>query len=269
MRRLTAMMGTYPKTEPLKSGAVPSPFDFDGIEVAQQGFRNAVRELKYDVTELALMTFLMAYEAGGPYVLLPFAMNGGDHHGSILCRAGSELTPRDLPGKTVAQRSYAQTTPAWVRGFLADEYGVRAADVRWLTQEDAHVAEYRDPPWAVRDDSGRGLDDLLLSGDADAIISGGKRAPDPRIRPLIPDPVTAAVEPVNHIVAIRREVAASEPETVREVFRLLTAIQDTRPVGFAAVRPALETAIRYAHEQRLITKRYAVDDLYGPVADAL
>jgi len=286
VKKLTAMMGTYPKTEPLKDGSISSPvvsLDFADISVAQKGFKAAVRDLEFDVTELALITFLLAYEAGKPYVLLPFVMNGGFHHKSILVRADSGLEPRDLPGKTVAMRSYSQTTPTWVRGILSDEYGVPAQDLRCVTQEGAHVAEYRDPEFAVRSTSDKSLVQLLLDGEVDAIIAGSGVADEPRIRTLIPEPKEAAlawhertgVVPINHMVAIRKQIADSEPEVVREVFRMLCASRpapgtpDLQPAGFENVGAALEMAVRFAFEQELISKKYSVEELYGGVLDVL
>jgi 4,5-dihydroxyphthalate decarboxylase len=291
MTPLSAMIGSYPKTAALKDHSVSSPLvqlDFAGIEVAQKGFKDVVRETKYDVAELAIVTFLLAHEAGRPYLLLPFVMNGGFHHKSILCRANSGLVPRELAGKNVAMRSYSQTTPTWVRGILSDEYGVRTPDVHWLTQEGAHVTEYDDPAWATRIDSGRGLAELLVSGEVDAIIAGSGLPGDLRIRTLIPQPDEAALEwyrrthvvPINHVVTIRKEIADSRPDVVREVFQLLVDSRaaagpqpssgpDLQPVGFGNVRTSIETAIRFAHEQELISKKYEVEELYGSVLGAL
>ncbi len=292
MKRLTAMLGTYQKTTPLKQGSISSPlveFSFADIDVAQRAFKDVVRKAKYDVAELALITFLMAYEAGKPYVLLPFVMNGGFHHGSIHCRTDSSLTPRDLPGRKVAMRSYSQTTPTWVRGILSDEFGVRQQDVRWLTQEGAHVEECVDPGWVSRTEDPRGLNELLLSGEVDAIIAGSGIPDNGSIRPLIPRPGEAArdwydrtnVVPVNHMVVMRKEIADSDGDAVREVFRMLGESRttgesalarpeiDLQPVGFERLQGALEMAIRFAHEQRIITKKYEVEELYGSVGRQL
>lgn len=290
--RLSAMMGSYPKTEPLKSGALASELlalDFAPVDTAQKAFKQVVREHRYDVAELAIMTFLQAFDQGQPYVLLPFVMNGHFHHKSILCRSDSDLTPQGLAGKRVAMRAYTQTTPAWVRGILGDEYGVRLQDVRWLSQEGAHVADYQEPAWVQRLDGGASLDELLLAGEVDAIISGGAREPDPRIRTLIPDAPAAALRwhqrtgaiSINHMVAVRREIAEERPGLVRELMRLLQAARaaagdlpapgaiDLQPVGFDAVRTSLELAVRYAHEQALIGRRHPVEQLYGAAAQAL
>lgn len=292
MKQLTAMMGTYPKTAPLKDGRISSPLvqlDFADIEVAQKGFKDVVRQEKFDVAELAIMTFLVAYEAEKPYVLLPFVMNGNFHHKSILCRTGSKLAATDLAGKKVAMRSYSQTTPTWVRGILADEYGLRLNEVQWLSQEGSHVAEYRDPSWVAPLDSNGNLEQLLLRGDVDAIIAGGALSGDPGVSRMIPDADIASlawyaktrVVPINHVVVIRKDIASHQPGIVREVFRMLcesrkvggdlppTDGPDLQPYGFKALQPALEMAVRYAYEQKLITKHYTVEELYGDVIKAL
>jgi 4,5-dihydroxyphthalate decarboxylase len=292
MKHLSAMMGTYPKTTPMKDGRVDSSLlqlNFADIEVAQKGFKDVVRQEKFDVAELAIMTFLVAHEAGKPYLLLPFVMNGNFHHKSILCRTDAKLAPGELAGKKVAMRSYSQTTPTWVRGILADEYGLHLNSVQWLSQEGSHVAEYRDPDCVTPLDSSAGLEPLLLNGDVDAIIAGGALSEDPGISRMIPDAGIAAlawyaktrVVPINHVVVIRKEIAKEQPEIVREVFRMLCESRkvggdlphaggpDLQPVGFKALQPALEMAVRYAYEQKLITKRYALEELYGDVIKAL
>ncbi|MDR5794944.1 phosphate ABC transporter substrate-binding protein [Caballeronia sp. LZ008] len=289
---LSTMLGTYPKTKPLKEGQIRSPLvtlDIANVDTAQKAFKDVVRGLKYDVAELAIVTFLQAYEAGKPYRLLPFVMNGMFHHKSILCRAQDDLEPDALAGKTIAMRSYAQTTPTWVRGILSDEYGLDLQSVKWLSQEGAHVAEYADPPWVTQQTAARGLEEMLLAGEVDAIIAGGALSGDPGIRTLIDEPKEAAlrwhertgVVPINHIVAIREDVVQTSDELVREVFRMLCESRaagggetpagsiDLQPVGFEKLQASLDTAIRYACEQKLIQKRYTVDELYGKVADIL
>ncbi|WP_250437234.1 phosphate ABC transporter substrate-binding protein [Caballeronia sp. ATUFL_F2_KS9A] len=289
---LSTMLGTYPKTQPLKDGQIRSPLvtlEIAPVDTAQKAFKDVVRGLKYDVAELAIVTFLQAYEAGKPYRLLPFVMNGMFHHKSVLCRAQDDLKPDALAGKTIAMRSYAQTTPTWVRGILSDENGLDLQSVKWLSQEGAHVAEYSDPPWVTQQTAARGLEEMLLAGEVDAIIAGGALSGDPGIRTLIDEPKEAAlrwhertgVVPINHIVAIREDVVQTSDELVREVFRMLCESRaagggetpagsiDLQPVGFEKLQASLDTAIRYACEQKLIQKRYTVDELYGKVADIL
>jgi 4,5-dihydroxyphthalate decarboxylase len=290
--RLSTMMGTYKKTAPLKAGELASPLvqlDFADVETAQKAFKRVVRKQEFDLAELAIITFLQAFDHGKPFVLLPFVMNGNFHHKSILCRTDASFSAKELAGRKVAMRSYPQTTPTWVRGILSDEYGVDLRAVQWLSQEEAHVEEARDPPWVTRLNASLGLEELLIAGEVDAIIAGGALSGDPRIRTLIPDPAEAAREwnrrtgaiPINHMVVIRKEIADSRPEVVREVVRLLIEARrvsgdlpadgaiDLQPAGFDSTRQALEMAIRYAHDQGLIGRRFAAEELYGNVLNAL
>ncbi len=289
---LSAMMGSYPKTAALKSGAVKpqgADLDFAPIDTAQKGFKQVVRELKFDVAELAIVTFLQAFAAGKPYRLLPFVMNGMFHHKSLWRRSDAPMAVKDLAGRKVAMRSYAQTTPTWVRGILSDEYGLDVKSVNWLSQEDAHVAEYRDPPWVSRLDASASLEAQLIDGDVDAIIAGGGLSGDPRLESMIADPAGAAKRwyaqygavPINHMVAVRTELAEERPDLVRAVYRALIASReaaaepppasglDLQPSGFDAIEPALRMIVRFAFEQDLIPTEYAVEELYGPVVAAL
>lgn len=292
MISLSAMMGTYPKTTPLKEGKVASPLlqlDFADVDTAQKAFKDVVRKQKFDVAELAIATFLQAFEAGKPYLMLPFVMNGNFHHKSLICRSDSDLKPHDLAGKRVAMRAYSQTTPTWVRGILSDEYGVRMESVQWLSQEEAHVEGYQEPAWVSRIASSRSLEAMLRAGEVDAIIAGGALSGEPGIRPVIPSPAEAAIDwhrrtgaiPINHVVVVRKELAESHPELVREVYRLLQESRsaggaapkgdgpDLQPAGFDKLAPSLDMAVRFAHEQRLIGRRFTAEELYGKVADIL
>ncbi|WP_051376815.1 hypothetical protein [Burkholderia sp. WSM2232] len=289
MITLSAMMGTYPKTAALKQNAIDSPLlrlNFAAVDTAQTAFKNVVRGFEFDVAELAIMTFLQALDAGQPYRMLPFVMNGNFHHKSILCRADDTLTPRELVGKTVAMRAYTQTTPAWVRGILADEYGVDLRAVKWVSQEGAHVAGYVEPEWVKQLAEKGDLEAMLLAGEADAIISGGKPSGNPGVRQLIPDAKTAALDwhgrthavPINHIVVVRESIANRHNGVVPELYRMMIESRrasgesaagsgpDLQPVGFDALRPALEIAIRYAYDQKLISRQFSIDELYGDVA---
>ena len=85
-------------------------------------------------------------------------------------------------------RAYSQTTGMWLRGILADEYGVRPEQVRWITFEGAHVAEYQDPPWAERAPPGKELLTMLREGELDAVIVGNDVPDDPRCARFSPIP---------------------------------------------------------------------------------
>ena len=146
---LHTMLGNYPNTSALKSGKLHSDlvdFDFAEVKVANNLFKQIVRDAKYDVGELAIATYLQARTYNKPYVLLPAVLvSRGQHHTIAYNAARGPLTPSDLAGKRVGVRAYTVTTATWVRGILANDYGLDLNKVEWLTFEDPHVAEYRDP----------------------------------------------------------------------------------------------------------------------------
>ena len=106
----------------------------------------------------------------------------------------SEIKPKDLEGKRVAIRSSSVTTVAWIRGMLADDYGVDLGKVKWVTFEDAHVAEYRDPPGTERAAEGKTPLGMLLEGEVDAAVLADPVPKDERLKSVIPDPAAAAAD---------------------------------------------------------------------------
>lgn len=283
---LRTLLGNYPNTRALRQGELRSPlfeFDFADVKVPNRAFKSVVRELAFDVAELAIITFLQAKAYGKPLVLLPARVGPARfQHQCIVHNAErGPLSPANLAGRRIGARAWAQTTVTWIRGILAEEYRVDPARVRWVTFEDGHVAEYRDPPSIERAPEGKDMMKMLLEGEIDAAIIGNELPEDPRIRPLIADHETAAkawarrhkAVPINHMIVIRESLARAHPPVVREIYRLLKEARraggpvqagefDMAPYGVEANRSALEIAIDYAFAQGLIPKRLAVDELF-------
>jgi 4,5-dihydroxyphthalate decarboxylase len=283
--RLFTLLGNYPNTMALKNGAVQSDlidFDFADVKVSNTAFKPLVREAKFDVGELAIVTFLQAKTYGKPYVLIPATVLGrGQHHTIAYNPQRGPLTAADLNGKRVGVRAYTQTTGAWVRGFLADDYGIDAAKVQWVTFEDPHLAEYKDPEFVTRAPDGKNLTQMLLDGELDAAIVGDKM-PDERLKPLIPDADTAARQwaqthggvPLNHMMVVRASIAQSRPDIVREIYRVLResrravppaadgGVLDPWRFGIEANRRSLEIVIDYSFRQKLIPRKFSVDELF-------
>ena len=277
---LKALIGTYPHTAPLKSGAVSSDrvgFDFVEISPVWDGFKGMIREQRYAVSEMAIVTYLIARARGKPFALLPAAMVGRFQHPYAIYNATKgPLTPHGLKGKRVGIRSFTTTTGAWLRGILANDYGVDLESIDWVTFEDPHVAEYRDT--TRRAPPGRKIVDMLLAGELDAVL--GESSPDPRVSPLFGDPQAEArrwyekhrTVPINHLIVMRSADVASDPDMVREVWRLLRAGKDLAgpaaapdpvPFGIEANRPSLELIAEYAYQQRLTPRRITVDEMFA------
>ncbi len=290
--RLRALLGEHPCTAALRRGEVRSPrleFDLADVQAASVAFRRVVRDLEFDLAELAIVTFLIARAHGKPLVLLPAVVMGRFQHPYLVYNpARGALAPGDLAGRRVGLRSYSVTTAAWVRGILADDHGVDLGRVTWVTVEEPHVAEFRDPPNVERAPPGSGLAKMLLAGELDAAILGEVPAAGSPLQPLIPAPAAAARDwqrrhgaiQINHMVVVTEALSRTEPDAVREAYRLLAESRraaglpasgetDTTPFGLAANRRNLEVAIDCVHGQGLIPRRFAVDELFDDVTRAL
>jgi 4,5-dihydroxyphthalate decarboxylase len=277
--RLKTLLGDYPVTRALREGRVRSDLvelDIAEVKVPHTAFKRVVRDLEFDVAEIAIVTFLMAKSFGKPYVLLPAVMFGRFQHPYLV--SISSLKPKDLEGKRVAIRSSSVTTVAWIRGILADDHGVDLGKVRWVTFEEAHVAEFRDPPGTERAPAGETPLAMLLEGEVDAAVLSDPVPQDPRLRPVIPDPAVAAQDwhrrkgalQVNHLVCVRSSLARAVRD---EVYRMLCDSKklvprmdgiDTSPFGLEQNRRNLEVAIDYVFRQGLIPRRFGVDELFEP-----
>jgi 4,5-dihydroxyphthalate decarboxylase len=278
---LKTLLGDYPVTRALREGRVRSDLvqlDIADVKVPHTAFKRVVRDLEFDVAEIAIVTFLMAKAYGKPFRLLPAVMFGRFQHPYLVSTSG--LRPKDLEGKKIAIRSSSVTTVAWIRGMLADDYGVDLGKVRWITFEDAHVAEFRDPPGTERAPAGKTALEMLLAGEVDAAVLSDPVPKDERLKSVIPEPAAAAEDwhrrkgaiQVNHLVCVRNTLPQ---EVVDEVFNLLSRSKDmadknssspydTSPFGLEANRRNLEVAIDYVFRQGLIPKRYTVDELFEP-----
>ena len=281
---LHSLLGNHPGTRALKEGRVSSPlvtFDYADVKVPNTQFKAMVRDLKYDFGELAIVTFLQAKAYNTPYVLLPATIVGRSQHHTIFYNANrGPLTARDLNGARVGVRAYTQTTGAWVRGFLADDYGIDLDTVTWVTFEDPHVSEYRDPSIVERAPEGKVLKQMLLDGEIDAAILGDVAEEGP-LKHLIADHEGAGRAwahahggvPINHLAVMRESIVQSRPDVVREVYRVLKESReeaalpagDDDPLrfGIAAIRRSLEHISTCAFQQRLIPRCPSVDELFA------
>jgi 4,5-dihydroxyphthalate decarboxylase len=277
--KLKAVLGSHPHVQAVKSGELRSDlFDLDFIEYTptNTAFKPMVRDQAFDICEMAIVTFLMAKAHGKPLVLLPATMLGRFQHVYALYNpAHGTLLPSDLEGRRVGIRSFTTTTGAWIRGILANDYGVNLDKIKWVTFEDPHVAEYVDTTERAPRD--KKVLQMLLDGELDAVL--GETSNDPKLKPLFPDPAAEAakwyarrgVVPVNHLVVVTEKLAKAQPDVVRGVYDLLkrnkalagpAASPDLLPFGIEANRKPLELIVEYAFQQALIPRRYAVEELF-------
>jgi 4,5-dihydroxyphthalate decarboxylase len=289
---LRTAFADYPHTKAIKDGSVASPrirFDFEQVPVITRAFRRMVRTLDFDLCEIALTTLAQAHAFGKPIKALPIVVMRGFHHAALVCPAASPIQgPADLPGKKIGVRAWSQTTGVWVRGILLDEYGVDHRDITWVTEEDAHVQEYADPPNVQRIAPGQDLKAMLLAGEIDAAIA--LAGLDPKsVRPVIADPMAAAAAwfastgayPVNHLLCLKTTLVKAHPWLPAELMHLFTAAKtaalepsaearfsqivgaEVLPFGLEANRTGIELCLRYAAEQGLVPRVYDAAEMFA------
>ena len=290
--KLNVMVGDYPNTVALTQGKVVSDrlqLNFAEAKVPHDNFKRVVKG-EFDVAELAIMTYLQAISWGRPLIALPVVLHGRFQHAQIAYNAErGVLTPADLPGKRIGMRTYSQTTPTWVRGILQNDFGVDLAKVNFVTFDDGHVPDYRDPPNAQRAPAGKKLLQMLLDGEIDAAVLSGADLKHPGVKALIPDPAAAGrawharygALMVNHIMVVKSSLSKSDPDAVREVYRLLKESRkastepapkdgiDIRPIGYSANRRNFEVAAEYAWQQRIVPRQLKLEDMFDEVTRKL
>jgi 4,5-dihydroxyphthalate decarboxylase len=279
--RLRSLLGDHPGTSALKSGAIKSDsvsLDFADYSPTNKGFKPMVREAAFDVSEMAIVTYLMAKSFDKPMVLLPNVVVARFQHGHALYNANrGTLKPSDLNGKRIGIRSFTTTTGAWLRGILANDHGVDLNSIDWVTFEDAHVAEFKDT--TKRAPAGKQIIQMLIDGELDAVL--GERVEHADLKPLFADVAAAEkawsarhkVTPINHMVVVSRTLCEKNPDAVREVHRLIATSADgvSAAPHFTAdeMRRSLELIIGYTAQQGLIPRAYAVDELFDDVTRGL
>ncbi|HEX5996804.1 MAG TPA: hypothetical protein VFY84_16815 [Jiangellales bacterium] len=302
---LTTVTRTQGNNEALKDGSVTPPgfsLDFREVPVLVHAFRRMVRELEFDVCEMAFTTYLCAKAHGKRFTALPIFLVRGFHHGAIVHNPATGIrTPTDLEGRSVGvNRGYTVTTGVWARGILQDEYGVDLDRVTWVLSGDEHVAEYRPPANVVPVRPGVDLETLVATGELAAAV--GIEATHPQIAPLIPDAEQAAytalqrrgLYPINHLVVVKDDLLEAHPELATALFDAFAAAkqryverlradaieaptptdlmyqrvmkitgEDPLPYGIAPNRAMIEHLISYAVRQRILDRPPALAELFA------
>jgi len=255
------------------------------LRPVHNGFKAFIDGRSFDVSEIAIVTLLQAVAAGKEVLFLPLTALGRYQHQTLI--STKDLRVEDLPGRTVGVRAWSQTTGVWVRGFLAEQYGVDLPSVGWRTYSAGHVPEQPDPAWVSRAPEGHGLAEDLLAGEVDFAMMGNDRPDGEGVHSVIDSPKQVAEEwarqvgyiPVNHVIAVSRSAARAVPGAVCGMYDALAAVLESRnagtsgpplsPYGFEGLRPAVTAAARFAWDQGLLARRVDYDELVGGTSEAL
>jgi 4,5-dihydroxyphthalate decarboxylase len=174
--RLKMAIADYGHTRAVKSGEVAiKGVEPDFIQVVPiiGAFRRMVRDLEFDVCEMAPTTYMIARARGAPYIALPIFLMRRFHHGGFLVRPDAGITkPKHLEGKKVGVRAYSVTTGVWTRGIFVNEYDLDSSKVTWVVDDEEHVSTLKLPPNVVHAPGGKSLQSMMKTGEIQAGFSG-------------------------------------------------------------------------------------------------
>ena len=166
---LKIAIAEHPHTAAIRDGSIPiEGVDAEFITVHPQigAFRRMVRDVEFDVCELAPTTYIIARAYGAPFVALPIFVVRRFHHAGLLVRPDAGIkTPKDLEGKKVGVRAYSVTTGAWTRQVLMDEFGLDSSKVTWVVDDEEHVTQLKLPPNVIHAPEGTSLAEMMEKGE--------------------------------------------------------------------------------------------------------
>jgi 4,5-dihydroxyphthalate decarboxylase len=174
--RLKIAIADSGHTHALRTGQVPiKGVDANFIDVVPiiAAFRRMVRDVEFDVCEMAPTTYMIARTRGAPYTALPIFVMRRFHHGGFVVRPDANIrVPKDLEGKKVGVRAYSVTTGVWTRGIFTNEYGLDASKVTWVVDDEEHVTTLKLPPNVAHAPPGKSLQSMMASGEIQAGFTG-------------------------------------------------------------------------------------------------
>jgi 4,5-dihydroxyphthalate decarboxylase len=266
---LTLACGDYEIVRALKEGTVaPDGVDLTVLTRMDSTTRHwrFLRNGDFDVAECSASAFITAHDQQRPFVALPVFLHRRFRHGFIFINTKKGITrAADLVGRRIGVKSFQLTAANWCRGILEHEYGVPHKSVEWVTERDEDV-EFRQATGLniskISDD--KSLDDMLASGEIDAMMSGAFPRPflagDPNVGRLFPNYEEeektyyrkTGIFPIMHVLGIRKEIVDEHPWIAINLYRAfdeakaqaMRRMENPRIVPLAWYRSAWEAQIQ-------------------------
>lgn len=279
MLNLKIALGDTGTVRALKAGEVT----IDGVEPAFvevkpviAAFRRMVRDLAYDVCEMAPTTYLIARSHGAPFKALPIVLMRRFHHSGLVKRPDAGIdAPKDIEGRVVGVRAYSVTTGVWTRGILQNEYDVDPTKVTWLVDDEEHVAAMKLPENVRHVPDGMSLAELLSKGEIPAAFTGNAgigRSGDPTkswaqsgisevdYPEVIPDAPEAEAEwfrrtgvyPIHGVVVVKDEVLERNPWLPEAMLKAFEASKAPQLKRLRRGKPEDKTESRYVRDMELV-----------------
>ena len=273
---LKIAVAEHPHTSAVRNGSIPiEGVDAEFITVKPQigAFRRMVRDVEFDVCELAPTTYIIARAHGAPFVALPIFVVRRFHHAGLLVRPDAGIKePRDLEGKKVGVRAYSVTTGVWTRQVLIDEFGLDNDKVTWVVDDEEHVTQLRLPPNVIHAPEGRSLADMMADGELAAGFAaaagigrtgaptGGWKEVEADYPDLFPNAVELEAEyyrrtgiyPMHGTIVVKDSVLADHPWIARSLSDAFGRAKDEWLARLDANGPQDDTERKYDKLRQIV-----------------
>ncbi len=302
--QLKIAIADYGHTRAIKSGEAPirgiKP-DFIQVQPIIGAFRRMVRDVEFDVCEMAPTTYMIARALGAPFKAIPIFIMRRFHHSGFVVRPDAGIkSPKDLEGKKVGVRAYSVTTGVWTRGIFTNEYGLDSSRVTWVVDDEEHVTTLKLPP------------NVMPAGELQAAFTGNagigragsptggawKTVEKPDYPELIENPEKAEAEwfkrtgiyPIHGLIVVRDEILWKHPFVARALYDafveakkpymaqlksgagdsaddkkyrgLASIVGDPLPYGMKANLPSIEAMLTYGLQQKLIPRPMTLEEAF-------
>jgi 4,5-dihydroxyphthalate decarboxylase len=248
-------------------GIVLTPLIFPSIEEITFRF---TRSPEWDVSELSFGKYIsLTSQDLAEMVAIPVFPSRVHRHSAIYVRSDRGIrSPKDLEGRSVGIPEWAQTAGIYVRGLLAEEYGVDLGKIRWLqagVNEPGRAEKVAlKLPAGLRYEArpNDSLSALLRSGEVDAVISA--RAPEAAgpggvAMRLFPNYRAeeeryfrkTGIFPIMHLMTVRRAVYEQHPWVAMNLTKMFEEAKRrclARLVDFTCARIPLPWAAAMTEE---------------------
>lgn len=239
--RLTVACDNYDRTLALRTGEVHP----DGIDInylclpVEETFHRMVKYREFDVAELSLSSYVLTLDTNDPpFVAIPVFPSRSFRHGGIYVNSDAGIhAAGDLVGKVVGVPEYQLTAPVWIRGILAEHYGVPVDSVRYRTgglhdpgRREKIALSLPDSVDIAAIPADRTLSDMLVRGEIDALYAPRTPRPlmegRPEVGRLFSDVAAeeakyfqnTGIFPIMHVIAVRREVYEAHRWVARSLY---------------------------------------------------
>lgn len=274
--RLTVAVADYPHTAAVRNGSIPiEGVDAEIITVKPQiaAFRRMVRQVEFDVCELAPTTYIIARAYGAPFVALPIFVLRRFHHSGLLVRPDAGIkTPKDLEGHKVGVRAYSVTTGAWTRCILMEEFGLDSSKVTWVVDDEEHVTQLKLPSNVIHAPEGSSLADMMAKGELVAGFhgnagvgrtgapTGGWQTVEAHYPDLFPNAAELEAEwfhrtgiyPMHGTIVVKDSVLAEHPWVAKSLYDAFSKAKDEWLAQLDDNAPANDSDKKYVALRKIV-----------------